>query len=120
MPIFLDVLHLGNRKPARARATVKAVLRQCSLKAVKTARRRNQSPKKDQHFEHPVRKLRVRMQYLVDPPFRFCSFPRPPAIEHQPKLVSAGLGILNNRAANFPFNADTLELLRKSPCKCGK
>ena len=60
------------------------------------------------------------MQYVINRPFGLYRFPWPPAIKHQSKLVSAGLGILNNRAANFRFNANDLELSGKTLCEYRK
>src|SRR4029077_3626139 len=117
MPILLDMFHLRNWKPSRPRAPVKTALRECTLNAVKTARRRNQGSQKDHQFEHPVRKPRVGMQYLIHLPFRLYGFPGPPPIKHESKLVRVDLGIFGDGTAYLRVDAELLKLVRKAACE---
>src|SRR5260370_17550090 len=93
------MLHLGNRKPTSARAPIETALRQRPLNAVKIPRRHNYCRQKDYQFEDAVRNRRLRMQYLINLPFVLYGFPRPSAVDSEPKLVCTCLGVLENVAA---------------------
>src|SRR5260370_5207821 len=117
MPMVLDMLHLGNRKPTSARAPIETALRQRPLNAVKIPRRHNYCRQKDYQFEDAVRKPRLRMQYLINLPFGLYGFPRPSAVDHEPNLVCSGLGVLDDGAAYLGGDAQLLTLLRHIACK---
>src|ERR1700730_8646255 len=105
------MLHLGNRKPTRAGPPIKAVLREFPLSAIKAPRRSNHCPQENQQFKHSVRKPRVRMQYPINLPFGLYCLPRPPAVDHESKLVRAGLRKLDDGATHLRVGTEVLKLL---------
>ena len=54
------------------------------------------------------------MHNAVQPPFGRRGFPRPPAIEREPKLIGAGLRIGNSSAGYGGVDAELTELVEKA------
>src|SRR5882762_10034742 len=111
------MLHLWNGKEALANGPIKITLRECPLHSVKGPRRRNQCPQKNQRFEKTVRKLCLRMDYLVDLPFCLYRLPRQPSVDRESKLVCAGLRILGDSATYFRVDAEVRKSFRETSCK---
>src|SRR5690349_9864025 len=104
----MNVLHFWNGKPSLSSALVEPVLCERPLNSVKDLWRSNHRSHQHQRFKDAVRQPCIWMQYLVEPPFRYYRFPRPPSLEPESNLVCTCLRKLQHRVTYVCIDAELL------------
>src|SRR5260370_3099841 len=111
------MLQFRSRKQVPANAPIKTTLRECPLNAVKRSRRHDECPQKNQQLKETMGKRCLGIQYLIDLPLGLHCLPRPSSVDCEPKLLCAGLGVLDDGATYLRVDAKAFKLPRNACCK---
>jgi hypothetical protein len=111
------MVHFGDREQACTGTKIETAFCESSLSAIESFWREKQRHQEDHGFEQAVNQPRIGVQYLVDCPLDPGGLPRPSAVEHEAKLLSASLCVFHNGAAYLRLDPKIFKLLGQAPCK---